>query len=505
MGYKELINPNNKVVFNTEINPFAFQSLFDLPKSRRGLLRNSFNYQNPYRGDEMTGSFQNVGNAVTSRFGGGTVANPTYPNASILNQNAKVQKNNFSALGSNRPNTYINPNNRVATPIASNGSNRPNTYVDPNKRLPNPLLPSNRQPGIPTANNRTAKPNMMNSLLNYASSPSGKGMARGILEASGYSTMPKSLGEVIAKGMEYSQQNVNTDLANKLAQRELDIKEQEAKAVAGSTSKDTASIKNFKFYESLNKDEKNVWDKLENQSPELAYLMALEKQRGNQGITNKDVGTLTPAEIKFDETATGILADFVLKEYPQQLSNVEKIDDVIEIMENQEVTGAVEGGTPYALKVLLNPESIGVADDIRSIIFQSLRATLGAQFTEREGENLVRATFNQYLSEEINIKRLKRLREETVKGLDTKLSMYDHLKENGTLANWNGDELLNPKEYKNNKNNIQQSLFAIEDYEGLDGDKLLEIFKSDISKEEKEFIENNIDLLNETYNLGLEE
>ena len=365
-------------------------------------------------------------------------------------------------------------------------------------------LSSDRQPGIPTANNRTAKPNMMNSLLNYASSPSGRGMARGILEASGYSTMPKSLGEVIAKGMEYSQQNVNTDLANKLAQRELDIKEQEAKAVAGSTSKDTASIKNFKFYESLNKEEKDIWDKLENQSPELAYLMALNKEKGTQGITNPDIGTLTPADIKFDETATGILADFVLKEYPQQLSNVQKIDDVIEIMENQEVTGAVEGGTPYALKVILNPESIGVQDDIRSIIFQSLRATLGAQFTEREGENLVRATFNQYLSEEINIKRLKRLRKETVLGLDTKIAMYDHLKEFGTLKNWTGEDLLNPKEYQNNKNNIQQSLFAIEDYEGLDGDKLLEIFKSDISKEEKEFIENNIELLNETYNLGLE-
>lgn len=185
-------------------------------------------------------------------------------------------------------------------------------------------LSSDRQLGIPTANNRTAKPNMMNSLLNYASSPSGRGMARGILEASGYSTMPKSLGEVIAKGMEYSQQNVNTDLANKLAQRELDIKEQEAKAVAGGTSKDTASIKNFKFYESLNKDEKSVWDKLENQSPELAYLMALNKKKGTQGISNPDIGTLTPADIKFDETATGILANFVLKEYPQQLSNVQK-------------------------------------------------------------------------------------------------------------------------------------------------------------------------------------
>ena len=142
--------------------------------------------------------------------------------------------------------------------------------------IPNPAnqpvkLSSDRQPPIVTANNRTAKPNMMNSLLNYASSPQGKGMARGILEASGYSTIPKSLGEILAKGMEYSQENVNADLANKLAQRELDIKEKEAEAIAGGTSKDTASIKNFKFYDSLSKKEKEMWDRLENQSPELPF------------------------------------------------------------------------------------------------------------------------------------------------------------------------------------------------------------------------------------------
>ena len=364
--------------------------------------------------------------------------------------------------------------------------------------IPNPAnqpvkLSSDRQPPIVTANNRTAKPNMMNSLLNYASSPQGKGMARGILEASGYSTMPKSLGEILAKGMEYSQENVNADLANKLAQRELDIKEKEAEAVAGGTSKDTASIKNFKFYDSLSKDEKSMWDRLENQSPELAYLMAASKASATQGMVDGVV--LSKADLAFDEAAGTKLAKFYLEDYPQQLSNIDKIDDVIAIMKTQEVTGAVEGGTPFALKLFTNPESIGVEDDIRSIIYQSLRATLGAQFTEKEGERLVAATFNKYLSEEVNIKRLERLREETVRGLDTKVAMYDHLKENGTLKTWEGSDLLNSKEYKNNKNEIQQNLFALEDYASLDSDALLNMYNSDISAAEKEFIFNNLEAL----------
>lgn len=487
----QFLNPNNRGLF----------SMGSLPKQRQSLLRDSFSYQNPYRGDEMTGSFQNVGNAVTSRFGGGTIANPTYPNASILNQNAKVQKNNFSALGSNRPNTYIDPNNRLATPIASSGSNRPNTYIDPNKRLPNPLLPSNRQPGIPTANNRTAKPNMMNSLLNYASSPSGRGMARGILEASGYSTMPKSLGEVIARGMEYSQQNVNTDLANKLAQRELDIKEQEAKAVAGSTSKDTASIKNFKFYDGLSKDEKKVWDKLENQSPELAYLMALQKKAGEQGLGEGEK-PLTPMQEAFDKTSATELANFMSKEYQGQITNLKKFDDVINQLENNpNLTGAVEGAMPFALKVILNPASVGVEDDIESIIFQSLKATLGAQFTEAEGRKLVKASFNKFLPEEVNIIRLKRLRDETQLGIDNKVAMFQHMQNGGSLRDWKGGSFgsesmtLDKKITNKNAKKLTQMIFSVEDYAGLDSDQLLNMYNSDISEDEKTFIYNNLQAL----------
>tara|TARA_Y100001937_G_scaffold45314_1_gene63569 strand:- start:4068 stop:5936 length:1869 start_codon:yes stop_codon:yes gene_type:complete len=47
----------------------------------------------------------------------------------------------------------------------------------------------------------TTPPNYRNNLLNYILSPSGQGMAQGLLEASGYSTRPVSFGEALSRGM----------------------------------------------------------------------------------------------------------------------------------------------------------------------------------------------------------------------------------------------------------------------------------------------------------------
>lgn len=89
-------------------------------------------------------------------------------------------------------------------------------------------IPSNRQLPIGVANNRTGlmpssnrqspigiandgvkqtgtgktatPPNQKNNLLNYLVSPKGKGMAQGLLEASGYSDTPTTFGQAIALG-----------------------------------------------------------------------------------------------------------------------------------------------------------------------------------------------------------------------------------------------------------------------------------------------------------------
>ena len=82
--------------------------------------------------------------------------------------------------------------------------------------------------------------------------------------------------------------------------------------------------------------------------------------------------------------------------------------------------------------------------------------------------------------------------------------MYFHLREKGTLKNYEGLNLFNMSDAQTLQNQIQQNIYDISDYANVTGDQLLEIFESDISDSEKQFIENNINLINETYNLGLE-
>jgi len=105
---------------------------------------------------------------------------------------------------------------------------------DPRKRnLPSLLKqPSNRQTPIGIANDGVKQtgtgtgtgtdntpPNQKNNLLNYLVSPQGKGMAQGLLEASGYSDVPITAGQALAMGLKRSNESQAAADAAILAQQ----------------------------------------------------------------------------------------------------------------------------------------------------------------------------------------------------------------------------------------------------------------------------------------------
>ena len=56
----------------------------------------------------------------------------------------------------------------------------------------------------PQQKSANVPPNQLGqNLLDFATSPQGRGFARGLLEASGYSTTPVSFGQALAQGMAY--------------------------------------------------------------------------------------------------------------------------------------------------------------------------------------------------------------------------------------------------------------------------------------------------------------
>ena len=62
-------------------------------------------------------------------------------------------------------------------------------------------------------------PNQKNNLLNYLVSPKGKGMAQGLLEASGYSDVPITTGQALAMGLKRSNESQATADASVAAQQ----------------------------------------------------------------------------------------------------------------------------------------------------------------------------------------------------------------------------------------------------------------------------------------------
>ena len=234
---------------------------------------------------------------------------------------------------------------------------------------------------------------------------------------------------------------------------------------SGLDSNETADIRNFKFFESLTPEQQETFKMLEDKSPELAFALAEAKR-----VASSQAGLdLSPLEIERDKKIASELVEFESGGYATVQSNLDKLDKNIALLRSgQDLTGPVTGNVPVVVRAFTNPESVGLEDDIRSIIFQSLRQTLGAQFTEREGNKLIEATFNNLLSEEINAERLERLRKETAASAQAKLDMITYFDENKTLKGYKGKVF--------DSSNLLDNLIQPEDYADLTDDQLESIF-----------------------------
>jgi len=239
-------------------------------------------------------------------------------------------------------------------------------------------------------------------------------------------------------------------------------------------SKETAAIANFEYFQSLEPEEQATFKMLEGKSPELAFAIAEGKRKGGSagGLD------LTDLEKERDTEFAAEIISFEQGGFAQVESNIDKLDNVIAQLESgQELTGPVTGNIPTVLRAFINPKSVGVEDDIRSIVFQSLRETLGAQFTEREGDRLVAASFNPLLSEEINAERLKRLRKETARSARAKLDAIDYFNDNRTLKGYKGEVF--------DSSTILANIILPEDYADLT-EKELEDLYLDLSTTDQE-------------------
>jgi hypothetical protein len=246
------------------------------------------------------------------------------------------------------------------------------------------------------------------------------------------------------------------------------------------TSELTAAQKNYQFLQNLPEDKRTEFLGITGAlrfDPERAKELEEAKREGRSpgGLD------LTTGEKKVDESFAGIYTKWLGGEKQQAESNIANLENKLErlVTGQEDVSGPLIGATPDSLKPIIFPEATGFLDEVSDIVFQSLRATLGAQFTEQEGKRLIAATFNQSLDESLNLPRLQRLLAKIKSIYNEKQAKADFYNVNGTLKN-----------YKSKQETFDSILDDIlfSEYEQLNEEQVLERYKMANTAEERQSI-----------------
>lgn len=203
----------------------------------------------------------------------------------------------------------------------------------------------------------------------------------------------------------------------------------------------SSAIQSWEYLTKLNPDiltrpeeeQEALFFRLLREDAETAGAIAEAQERArNKGLS------LTTGQKKADELFAGEWNDYQIKGgYADIERSLTSLDEAIKILESGDdlLTGRIVGRLP---DIARTDRSIDVRDMIERIVQRDLRATLGAQFTEKEGERLIARSYNQILDEATNAKRVRRLQAAMRKANAAKKAAGDHFAEHGTLQGYTG-------------------------------------------------------------------
>lgn len=166
-----------------------------------------------------------------------------------------------------------------------------------------------------------------------------------------------------------------------------------------------------------------------------------QKKAGSTRITNNLGDTLTPGQEAMDKAyAKNVVGFEAGGEYADTEKMMAQLDEVYQALgdPDKNLTGPIIGNTPNAILNIANPEAVDAKEAVEEVVQRNLKAILGAQFTEKEGERLISRAYNPALDEATNRRRVGRLIAQMKTAYAAKKSAADYLKNNGTLRGWGG-------------------------------------------------------------------
>lgn len=154
-------------------------------------------------------------------------------------------------------------------------------------------------------------------------------------------------------------------------------------------------------------------------------------QKGAQELS------LTPGQKKLDETfATGAADWEAAGGFANFAGNLDRLKQASAALgEKGDLANTVK---PKWFRDMFDPESSKLQEDVEFVAQQSLKQILGGQFSEKEGENLIRRTYNPRLPDEVNQRKLDTLIKQLGAQAEAKQKALDYFSEHGTLKGFKG-------------------------------------------------------------------
>lgn len=118
-------------------------------------------------------------------------------------------------------------------------------------------------------------------------------------------------------------------------------------------------------------------------------------------------------------------------EASQVASNLSNLNEAFTTLQNNPtIVGVIKGGMPDTFTAWNNPNLLKVKESVATVVQQNLKAILGGQFTEKEGENLIKRAFNPQLGVKENLRRIKLLYTQMALANDMKNEIADYYEKN---------------------------------------------------------------------------
>lgn len=171
------------------------------------------------------------------------------------------------------------------------------------------------------------------------------------------------------------------------------------------------------------------------QSLEREKLDILRKQAEGK------IGQPSEAEKTVDRKFGAMYADDVLQGgFRTSDKDIAELENTLNQVEASkvELSGPMIGSTPAVIRNKTYPEAVAAQQQIEKAIQGSMRATLGSQFTEKEGRQILERTFDPSLPTEVNLQRARSVVEGLKRAREAKLKAIDYYEQTGTMRGFKG-------------------------------------------------------------------